>query len=119
MADADKNHIETVRKHLLEQMKALREAPRGDELKTELDRSKGLAELASAVVASAKVEVDYIVAVKGAAVSSFLQEPDGDGEPPRIPSAPVSPLPSVEDPVLSGGPKSGHPWKSSVHRLKG
>jgi hypothetical protein len=70
---ADSNHISTVRKHLLDQMKALRGAS-PENLEREIGRSKGVAELAQAVVNTAKVEVDYLKAT-GQTSTPFLEVP--------------------------------------------
>ncbi|MGE3348159.1 MAG: hypothetical protein AB7I35_12075 [Ramlibacter sp.] len=68
------NHISTVRTHLLDQMAALRKAHNPEEVKREIDRSKGLAELAQAVVNTAKVEVDYLKATNQSS-TPFLEVP--------------------------------------------
>jgi len=56
------NHISTVRQHLLDQMAALRGAATPEAVKVELERAKGISELAQVAVNTAKVEVDYLVA---------------------------------------------------------
>ena len=89
----------------------------------QIARSKGLTELAQAVVASARVEVDYVHALKGAAESPFLEAPDKPPAAPRLPSTPQSPLPTpetaqVRDP-LAAGPAPDHPWRTTVHTLRG
>lgn len=83
------NHIDTVRAHLLEQMKALREA-KPDELARELDRAKGLSELAQVAVNTAKVEVDYLRVTEQPSAPFLEAPPDeqyrtpkGDDEQPR------------------------------------
>lgn len=72
----DSNHVSTVRQHLLDQMKALRGATTPEAMERELGRSKGLSELAQAVVNTAKVEVEYIKAT-GQGATPFLQTPAG------------------------------------------
>ena len=67
------NHISTVRQHLLDQMAALRAAPH-ESVKLELERSKGMSDLAQTAVAIAKVEVDYLVAT-GQESLLFLEIP--------------------------------------------
>lgn len=82
-AQADhENHIDTVRVHLLDQLKALRQAGSAEAIKQELERSKGVAELAQAVVNTAKVEVDYLRA-SGQEGSRFLKP---KAEPPALPN---------------------------------
>jgi hypothetical protein len=70
----DLNHVSTVRKHLLDQMKALRAAGTPEEVEREIGRSKGMSELAQAVVNTAKVEVDYLKAT-GQTSTPFLEVP--------------------------------------------
>jgi hypothetical protein len=111
-------HISDVRALLIEQLRTLKAAPL-DRLKDEISRSKSMSELAQVVVNSAKVEVEYIEAVKGASESTFLQEKDRESVP-QIPSTPQSPLPAA-DPVTRIGPPMNHPWRGSItrHALKG
>jgi hypothetical protein len=70
----DTNHISTVRKHLLDQMRALRNATTPEDMEREIGRSKGISELAQAVVNTAKVEVDYLKAT-GQTSTPFLEVP--------------------------------------------
>lgn len=67
------NHISTVRQHLLDQMAALRSAT-PEAVKVELERAKGISELAQVAVNTAKVEVDYLVATNQES-STFLELP--------------------------------------------
>lgn len=68
------NHISTVRQHLLDQMAALRAAP-AESVKVELERAKGISELAQVAVNTAKVEVDYLIATDQTS-APFLAEPE-------------------------------------------
>lgn len=68
------NHISTVRQHLLDQMQALRAAANPEAVKTELERAKGISELAQVAVNTAKVEVDYLEAT-GQSSTPFLEVP--------------------------------------------
>lgn len=117
---SSRNHIDTVRQHLLDQLQALRDA-KPEDLQNELQRAKGVSELAQTAVNTAKVEVDYINAVRGAASSPFLEAPDERDRTPAVPSTPQSPLPAPDDPARLGGPPANHPWRGSVtrHRLQG
>lgn len=67
------NHISTVRQHLLDQMQALRTAA-PENIKQELDRAKGISELAQVAVNTAKVEVDYLIATEQTS-TPFLEVP--------------------------------------------
>lgn len=119
-APEELDHISTLRRHMLDQLRALRTAPRGEELGLEIRRAKAVTEVAQTIINAAKVEVDYVNAVKGAAESTFLQEQERD-KPVRIPTQPQSPLPTTDTARL-GGPAPDHPWRgggSTVHRLKG
>lgn len=67
------NHISTVRQHLLDQMQALRSATTPEAVKVELERAKGISDLAQTAVNSAKVEVDYL-SVTDQTGSQFLEQ---------------------------------------------
>lgn len=118
------DHISTLRRHMLDQLRALRNAERGEELSLEIRRAKAVSEVAQTIINAARVEVDYVNAVRGAAESSFLQEPD-ENKTPSLPAQPQSALPTAETAKLTGGevagsPAPSHPWRTSVvHRLKG
>ncbi len=94
----DDNHVSTVRQILLDQMRALRAAPPED-VERELGRSKGVAELAQAVVNTAKVEVDYVKAT-GQGRTPFL-------EPPIVPPALPAPTSTHDKTSVAGGEGSG------------
>lgn len=68
------NHISTVRQHLIDQLAALREASGTDAVRLELDRSKGISEVAQVIVNSAKVEVEYLQKT-GQTSTPFLEVP--------------------------------------------
>lgn len=68
------NHISTVRQHLLEQMAALRGAATPEAVKLELEKAKGISELAQVCVNTAKVEVDYLIATEQTS-TPFLEVP--------------------------------------------
>lgn len=63
-------HINQLRDHLMETLAALRDR----ENPMEPDRARAVAQVASVLVDTAKVEVDYIKAT-GQDKSSFLEEP--------------------------------------------
>lgn len=99
---------------LIDQLEELR-AAKGRELQVQIRKSRAVAEVAQTIVYSAKVEVEYINAVRGASDSAFLQAPD-EQVPPRLPTRPQSPLPSADDPARLGGPSEGHPWRARITR---
>lgn len=74
VATNEPNHISTVRRHLIEQLASLRAATTKEEMERELDRSKGVTDLARAVVETAKVEVDYLKATNQTS-TPFLETP--------------------------------------------
>lgn len=112
--DGQTDHISDVRRMLIEQLRSLRSAD-PSVLQREIRRARAVAEVAQVVVNTARVEVDYIAAVRGASDSSFLQAPDEQVQP-RLPTKPQSPLPSVDDPARLGGPSKNHPWRAGVSR---
>lgn len=104
------NHISTVRRYVLDQMRALRVADDPEAIRREIDRSRGVAELAQAMVNTAKVEVEYLKAT-GQASTPFLEVP------PDQPYLPDAGTPRPEVPHL---PAPGNGITSIVrHRLKG
>lgn len=111
-------HISDVRALLIEQLRTLKAATLA-QLPEEIKRARSMSEIAQVIVNSAKVEVDYVEAVKGASESAFLQEREQE-KLPHIPTTPQSPLPSAADPVTRIGPPNNHPWRGSItrHRLK-
>lgn len=70
----EKNHIDTVRAHLIDQLQALREAPVGSQLDAEISRAKALSDVAQTIVNSAKVEVEYLQKT-GQTSAPFLEAP--------------------------------------------
>lgn len=92
-------HIDAVRTELLATLKDLRNR----EQPMDIDRARAVAQVASVLVDSAKVEVDYIKAT-GQDNAPFLEAP---------PSAPTPPANEGAGPLLTGMAPS------KVHRLKG
>ena len=74
-------HINTLREHLMETLASLRDRTNP----MEPDRARAVAQVASVLVDSAKVEVDYLRAT-GQDNSNFI---DGMKSPPQIPIGPV------------------------------
>lgn len=72
------NHINTVRALLIEQMRALRSAKPGEQLVAELERARGVSGVAQTIIASAKVEVEYLTATDQGD-SPFLKTEEGPG----------------------------------------
>lgn len=92
-------HIEELRQHLMQTLASLRDR----ENPMEPDRARAVAQVASVLVDTAKVEVDYIKAT-GADRSDFLE---GKSTTPALPSPNVEPAAHNPFPV------------SKVHRLQG
>jgi hypothetical protein len=103
-------HINELRVLMMAQLRALRQAAPGDALDSEIKRSKGVSELAGVMVATARVEVDYLAVIEGDGDLPFLTAPALDKKPP----------PQLHD-ALVRGPADDHPWKTGrvVHKLKG
>lgn len=68
------NHISTVRQHLIDQLQALRTANGADGVRLELERAKGISDVAQVIVNSAKVEVEYLQKT-GQTSTPFLEVP--------------------------------------------
>lgn len=80
--------IEDLREHLFAQLDALRGKTSADDIKHEIARAKAVSEVAQTIIASAKVEVEYLKANAGGE-SAFLAGATGnknlpDGLPPGI-----------------------------------
>lgn len=63
----------------------------------ELDRAKTIAQVASVLIDSARVEVDYIKATGGSDTSAFLESPAAKDQP-RLPASATSGEPSAHNP---------------------
>lgn len=92
-------HIDAVRAELLATLKDLRNR----EQPIDIDRARAVAQVASVLVDSARVEVDYIKAT-GQNAAPFLEAP---------PSVPTPSASEGSGPLLTGMAPS------KVHRLKG
>ena len=66
-----RNRMTDVRDHLIYQMEVLRDAP-SDQLDGEIERAKAMASLASQLIDSAKVEVQFMQARDDAEPTGFL-----------------------------------------------
>lgn len=101
-----------VRRLMMEQLRALRSAAPGEQLAQELKRSKGVSELSATIIDSARVEVQYLQVIHGDGEVPFLAPPDA--ATPRLPP----PQQQTKNP-LDAGPSASHPWRATVHKLKG
>ena len=88
-------HITSLREHLMQTLASLRDR----ENPMEPDRARAIGQVASVLIDSARVEVDYIKAT-GADRSGFLEEP----QPPQLENSPTAhnPFPSVVRHRLNG-----------------
>lgn len=66
-----RNRMTDVRDHLIYQMEVLRDAPR-DQLDSEIERAKAMAGIASQLIDSAKVEVQFMATRDDAEPTGFL-----------------------------------------------
>lgn len=97
----ENSDIGAVRRHLLDQLSALRGAS-VHTLERELTRSKGVSELAQTMTNIAKVEVDYLRATGQTRAAFFEAQPGAAG------------LPAIAD--ESGGPRTalqGKVWEGT------
>lgn len=90
------NHISTLRKHLLDTLSDLRNR----EQPMEPDRARAVAQVASVLVDSARVEVDYLKAT-GQDRAAFLEEPEALPAPNTTPMA-HNPFPVTRRHTLEG-----------------
>lgn len=90
----------------------------------DVERMRLRLQVAQTIINTAKVEVEFAAVVKGALEVPFIegQAPERPGLPPvdrpAPGDAPKTPMQMVAG-VLSSGPPENHPWRRSVHRLRG
>jgi hypothetical protein len=97
-------HINTLRDHLLQTLADLRNR----EQPMEPDRARAVAQVASVLVDTAKVEVEYLK-VTGQSRAGFLEEP-ADQSVAHLGNTPASPFPQPSTTRLPG---------MTRHRLQG
>lgn len=78
-----RNRMTDVRDHLIYQMEVLRDAPR-DQLDGEIERAKAMAGIASQLIDSAKVEVQFMQARDDAEPTGFLPTLEPVGRPKLV-----------------------------------
>lgn len=83
----EQNTINTVRGLMIDQLRALRAAS-PESLAAELQRSKGMAELTQTLVNSAKVEVEFLVAMKQETAGSAFLGIEGESATPTTTTRP-------------------------------
>lgn len=84
-AQADDNHMSSVRGMLIEQMRALRSATTPDQLTMESERAKSVALVAQAITSAARVEVEYVrTCTDEDKQVAFLQPQDEPAQPPAV-----------------------------------
>ncbi len=66
-----KNHITDLRNHLFETLEMLKDKDKP----MEIERAKAVADVAKEIIATAKVEVDFIRATGAAAGTGFIETP--------------------------------------------
>lgn len=95
-------HIKELRLHMMQQLRALRAAAPGDALAAELQRTKGVQEIAQVLINSAKMEIDYLIATKQPS-SRFLETPPDKPyiTGPSTDSAGTQRLPGTGNGILS------------------
>jgi hypothetical protein len=110
---SEKKHISDVRTALFKVLDGLmdKESP------MDLERARAVNETAQVIINSAKVEVDFLKVVHGDGDAPFLANPD-EGTPQSQSALPTPETARTRDPLQSGPPAS-HPWRSTVHKLRG
>jgi hypothetical protein len=95
-----RNHIDTVRDHLLETLSALRDRQQP----MDVDRARAIAEVATVLVNSAKVEVAYLSATNQTSTPFLEVPPDRQfiPSPPEGEDAPVNGITSITQHRLRG-----------------
>lgn len=91
-----RNHIDTVRDHLLETLTSLRDRQNP----MDVDRARAIAEVATVLVNSAKVEVEYLKATNQASTPFLEVPPDRQFLPPE--DAPPNGITSITQHRLRG-----------------
>lgn len=111
-----KNHISDVRAALFKVLDGLADPDKP----MDIERARAINETAQTIINSAKVEVDFLKVMHGDGDAPFLSSPSLPA-----PVKPQTPLPSANDAegeqsaTVTREPSADHPWRSSVHRLKG
>lgn len=79
--------------------------------KIDVERARLRLGVANAIIATARVEVEFAAVMKGSMEVPFIegQTMERSAEKPKT---------SKEESVLNGGPSPNHPWRSTVHRLE-
>lgn len=105
-----KKHISDVRDALFKVLDGLTDKDNP----MDIERARAVNETAQTIINSAKVEVDFLKVVHGDGSAPFIaapEEPEPIQQQTALPSAPPDPLTS--------GPAPSHPWRGTVHKLKG
>ena len=84
----DDNHVSAVRKMMVDQMRALRQAKTMDELDIETKRTRAISQIGSAIISMVRVEADYAHRSGTAGAVGFLEQP-------HTLTAVSSPLPGI------------------------
>lgn len=103
-----KKHISDVRDALFKVLDGL--ADKDNPM--DIERARAINETAQTIINTAKVEVDFLKVVRGDGEVPFIAAPTEDQPLPQ-----QTALPSESTPPTS--PTPSHPWRSSVHKLKG
>jgi hypothetical protein len=111
---SEKKHISDVRTALFKVLDGLRDK----ESPMDLERARAVNETAQVIINSAKVEVDFLKVVHGDGDAPFLANPDEDTPAPPQSALPTPETARTRDPLQSGPPPT-HPWRSTVHKLRG
>jgi hypothetical protein len=105
-----KKHISDVREALFKVLDGLTNTDNP----MDIERARAVNETAQVIINSAKVEVDFLKVVHGDGEVPFIT---GATEEEPVPQQTA--LPSAPSDPLARGPAPNHPWRATVHKLKG
>ena len=98
--------IATLRDELFAQLADLADPTK----KIDVERVRLRLGVANAIIATARIEVEFAAVMKGSMEVPFI-------EAQTMERSAEKPKKTNEDKVLDGGPSQTHPWRSTVHRL--
>lgn len=99
--------IASLREELFAQLAELSDQTK----KIDVERARLRLGVANAIIATARVEVEFAAVMKGSMEVPFIEAQTSERTAER-------PKTSKEENTLNSGPAPGHPWRSTVHRME-
>lgn len=99
--------IASLREELFAQLAELADPTK----KIDVERARLRLGVANAIIATARVEVEFAAVMKGSMEVPFIEGQTAERSAER-------PKTSKEENVLNSGPAASHPWRSTIHRLE-